>query len=337
MNKLINTYNIFILIFIALTVIFPNIIVNNTDNILIRIICVLLIIYYTKFNIYYGLFMCLFIILLNYKKSISIFEGLSGLPKIKLPPPPPPPPKPKPVSLPKLSTIKKDIENVGKDAIKKISTIPGKIESGGKDAIQKMSTIPGKIESGGKDAIQKISKISLPFGKEGPRGKTGPPGPRGKVGPPGPAILPVLPIISEAPKPHEMPGTTTTTTTTTTTPSSFLVEPKKKPINCNQCLVNSQIKKPIQRENNNADLLFKFAKIAEPGYYQSNLTINNMEQINVSYTSNTGKIPLNYSFANFNEFRSFLLAKGYDKYIQSNIQPHSSTIEQFSLYSSVYN
>ena len=78
MNKLINKYNIFIFILILLTIVFPKMIIENTDNILIRIICVLLIIYYTKYNIYYGLGMCLFIILLNYKKSTIIFEGYTN-------------------------------------------------------------------------------------------------------------------------------------------------------------------------------------------------------------------------------------------------------------------
>jgi len=74
MNKLINKYNVILLIFILLTIAFPKIIIDNMDNIYIRLFSVFLIIYYTKYNICYGLFICLFIILLNYYKTTIFFE-----------------------------------------------------------------------------------------------------------------------------------------------------------------------------------------------------------------------------------------------------------------------
>jgi hypothetical protein len=67
-KKISNRYNILLFILILLTLVFPNIIISNSDNIVVRIISILLIIYYTKFNIYYGLVMCLFIIFINFKK-----------------------------------------------------------------------------------------------------------------------------------------------------------------------------------------------------------------------------------------------------------------------------
>lgn len=68
MNKLINKHNIFLFILILITILFPKMIVSNIETFLFRIISILLIVYYTKYNIYYGLVMCLYIIFLNYKK-----------------------------------------------------------------------------------------------------------------------------------------------------------------------------------------------------------------------------------------------------------------------------
>lgn len=68
MNKLINKPNIFLFILILITILFPKMIVSNIETFLFRIISILLIVYYTKYNIYYGLVMCLYIIFLNYKK-----------------------------------------------------------------------------------------------------------------------------------------------------------------------------------------------------------------------------------------------------------------------------
>lgn len=78
MNKLINKYNIFIFILILLTIVLPNIIIDNIDSIVLRMFSIFLIIYYTKYSVYYGLAMCLFVIFLNYKKSTMIFEGISN-------------------------------------------------------------------------------------------------------------------------------------------------------------------------------------------------------------------------------------------------------------------
>ena len=72
MNKLINKPNIFLFILILITILFPKMIVSNIETFLFRIISILLIVYYTKYNIYYGLVMCLYIIFLNYKKFNKI-------------------------------------------------------------------------------------------------------------------------------------------------------------------------------------------------------------------------------------------------------------------------
>jgi len=68
MNKLVNKPNIFLFILILLTILFPKIIISNINTILFRIFSIFLIVYYTKYNIYYGLVMCLYVIFLNYKK-----------------------------------------------------------------------------------------------------------------------------------------------------------------------------------------------------------------------------------------------------------------------------
>jgi hypothetical protein len=73
-TKIINRYSILLFILILLILVFPEMIISNTDTVIVRIISIFLIIYYAKFNIYYGLVMCLFIIFLNYKKT-SITEG----------------------------------------------------------------------------------------------------------------------------------------------------------------------------------------------------------------------------------------------------------------------
>jgi hypothetical protein len=68
MNKFINKPNVFLFIIIIITLLFPKMIVSNIDTFLFRIITILIIVYYTKYNIYYGLVMCLYVIFLNYKK-----------------------------------------------------------------------------------------------------------------------------------------------------------------------------------------------------------------------------------------------------------------------------
>ena len=68
MNKFINKPNIFLFILILLTILFPKIIISNINTFLFRSISIFLIVYYTKYNIYYGLVMCLYVIFLNCKK-----------------------------------------------------------------------------------------------------------------------------------------------------------------------------------------------------------------------------------------------------------------------------
>jgi len=69
MKGLINKFSILFFIIIVLYVLFPNIFSNNVNTIFRRMIEIILIITYTKFNIYYGLAMCLFIILINFRHS----------------------------------------------------------------------------------------------------------------------------------------------------------------------------------------------------------------------------------------------------------------------------
>jgi hypothetical protein len=71
-NKLINIYNILLFVLIIFIILFPNFISDNSENIFMRIISIVLIIYYTKYNIYYGLGMCLIVIFLNYRKTVGI-------------------------------------------------------------------------------------------------------------------------------------------------------------------------------------------------------------------------------------------------------------------------
>ena len=78
MNKLINRYNIIFFILLLLIIVFPNFITSYIDILVIRIFSILLIIYYTKYNIYYGLGMCLLVILLNYNKSRFTLELLTA-------------------------------------------------------------------------------------------------------------------------------------------------------------------------------------------------------------------------------------------------------------------
>jgi hypothetical protein len=84
MNKLINKYNIFIFILILLTIVLPNIIIDNIDSIVLRIFSIFLIIYYTKYSVYYGLAMCLFVIFLNYIKSRFMLELLTANENIEI-------------------------------------------------------------------------------------------------------------------------------------------------------------------------------------------------------------------------------------------------------------
>jgi hypothetical protein len=81
-NKLINIYNILLFVLIIFIILFPNFISDNSENIFMRIISIVLIIYYTKYNIYYGLGMCLIVIFLNYRKTVGI-ENFDKKNKIK--------------------------------------------------------------------------------------------------------------------------------------------------------------------------------------------------------------------------------------------------------------
>lgn len=69
MKGLINKFSILFFIIIVLYVLFPSIFSNNANTIVRRMIEIILIITYTKFNIYYGLAMCLFIIFINFRHS----------------------------------------------------------------------------------------------------------------------------------------------------------------------------------------------------------------------------------------------------------------------------
>ena len=81
MKGLINKYSIFLFILIVISILFPNMIISKTHTIVGRIISIFLIIYYTKFNIYYGLVMCLLIIFFNFKNSIHK-EGFDDVKEI---------------------------------------------------------------------------------------------------------------------------------------------------------------------------------------------------------------------------------------------------------------
>ena len=75
MKGLINKFSILFFIIIVLYVIFPTIFSNNANTIVRRMIEIILIITYTKFNIYYGLAMCLFIIFIKFRHSyIETFD-----------------------------------------------------------------------------------------------------------------------------------------------------------------------------------------------------------------------------------------------------------------------
>jgi hypothetical protein len=82
MNKWINIYNILLFVLIIFIILFPKFISDNSENIFMRIISIVLIIYYTKYNIYYGLGMCLIVIFLNYRKTVGI-ENFDKKNKIK--------------------------------------------------------------------------------------------------------------------------------------------------------------------------------------------------------------------------------------------------------------
>jgi len=78
MKGLINKFSILFFIIILLYVIFPNLFSNNTNTIFRRIIEIVLIIIYTKFNIYYGLAMCLFILFIKFRHSYRETFGIDN-------------------------------------------------------------------------------------------------------------------------------------------------------------------------------------------------------------------------------------------------------------------
>jgi hypothetical protein len=78
MKGLINKFSILFFIIIVLYVLFPTIFSNNANTIVRRMIEIILIIIYTKFNIYYGLAMCLFIIFINFRHSYIEMFGINN-------------------------------------------------------------------------------------------------------------------------------------------------------------------------------------------------------------------------------------------------------------------
>ena len=78
MKGLINKFSILFFIIILLYVIFPNIFSQNTNTIFRRMIEIILIITYAKFNLYYGLAMCLFILFIKFRHSYSEAFGIDN-------------------------------------------------------------------------------------------------------------------------------------------------------------------------------------------------------------------------------------------------------------------
>jgi hypothetical protein len=76
MKGLINKFSILFFIIILLYVIFPNLFSNNTNTIFRRIIEIVFIIIYTKFNLYYGLAMCIFILFIKFRNSYRETFGI---------------------------------------------------------------------------------------------------------------------------------------------------------------------------------------------------------------------------------------------------------------------
>ena len=78
MKGLINKFSILFFIIIVLYVLFPSIFSNNANTIFRRMIEIILIIIYTKFNIYYGLAMCLFILFIKFRHSYMETFGIDN-------------------------------------------------------------------------------------------------------------------------------------------------------------------------------------------------------------------------------------------------------------------
>ena len=78
MKGLINKFSILFFIIILLYVIFPNLFSNNTNTIFRRIIEIVMIIIYTKFNLYYGLAMCIFILFIKFRHSYRETFGIDN-------------------------------------------------------------------------------------------------------------------------------------------------------------------------------------------------------------------------------------------------------------------
>ena len=78
MKGLINKFSILFFIIILLYVIFPNLFSQNTHTIPRRIVEIILIITYTKFNLYYGLAMCLYILFIKFRHSYSESFGIDN-------------------------------------------------------------------------------------------------------------------------------------------------------------------------------------------------------------------------------------------------------------------
>ena len=78
MKGLINKFSILFFVIILLYVIFPNLFSQTTHTIPRRIIEIILIITYTKFNLYYGLAMCLYILFIKFRHSYSESFGIDN-------------------------------------------------------------------------------------------------------------------------------------------------------------------------------------------------------------------------------------------------------------------
>lgn len=78
MKGLINKFSILFFIIIVIYVLFPAIFSNNVNTIVRRMIEIILIIIYTKFNIYYGLAMCLFILFIKFRHSYRETFGIDN-------------------------------------------------------------------------------------------------------------------------------------------------------------------------------------------------------------------------------------------------------------------
>jgi hypothetical protein len=157
MKGLINKFSILFFIIILLYVIFPNLFSNNTNTIFRRIIEIVLIIIYTKFNIYYGLAMCLFILFIKFRHSYRETFGIDNDVKT--------------------FSIDKDVKKAQEEAALKRAQ-----EDAAKADVKTFGIDKDFI----KDEIARQLKDKVgPTGERGAEGKQGPEGRQGARGEPG--------------------------------------------------------------------------------------------------------------------------------------------------------